>query len=255
MTPCEQITRGFSELYVCSQVNNNVQIRTPFLYPDGDIIDLYLVTNGQQVTLTDFGETLRWLRSQTISQKKTIKQKQIIEDICLNHGVEFYRGMLILRVHETDNLATVVTRLGQAVVRVSDLWFTFRRRSAESLTDEVEDLLRERVIPFDRGIQLVGRSGRPWRVDFHVRTPRRSSLVSVLSTGSRAAGRGIVDHVVATWFDLNHLKLGPEGQQFVSLFDDTLDVWNQEDFQLVGALSDIAHWSRPDEFQELLAAA
>jgi hypothetical protein len=255
MTPCERLLQGIGELYVCSPVNHYVRIRTPYLYPDGDVIDLYLVTNGEHATLTDYGETLRWLKSQTPSQKRTVKQNQLIEDICLNHGVEFYSGMLMLRVGQQDNMANVVSRLAQAIVRVSDLYFTFRKRSTESLTEDVNDFLSERAIPFERGPQIPGRSGKIWKVDFHVRTPQRSSLVNVLSTGSRATARGIVEHVVAAWFDLSPLRLGQQPQHFVSLFDDTVDVWSPEDIQLVGELSDIAYWSRPEEFEGLLRAA
>ena len=76
----------------------------------------------------------------------------------------------------------------------------------------------------------------------------------VLSTASRAAARGIVEHVTSEWHDLSHLKLGPEALAFVSLFDDTLDVWSPVDFRLVGELSDVAFWSKPDELLERLAA-
>ncbi|MEK6302274.1 MAG: DUF1828 domain-containing protein [Acidobacteriota bacterium] len=255
MTPCEKIARTVNELFICSPVKGYQQIRTPFLYPDGDIIDLYLATNGQDVTLTDLGETMRWLRSQTLSPRRSIKQNQLVEDICLNHGIGFYRGMLSLRVHEQDNMAQVVTRLAQAAIRVADLSFTFRQRTAETVSDEVAELLHERALPFYRPEQLPGRSGKVWRIDFHVRAPQRSSLVNVLSTASKGTVRGIVDHTVAGWFDLSHLKIGPEGNKFVSLFDDTVDVWTHEDIELVSELSEVAYWSRPDQFIEMLAAA
>ena len=76
----------------------------------------------------------------------------------------------------------------------------------------------------------------------------------VLSTASRAAARGITEHVTSEWHDLSHLKLGPEAFAFISLFDDSSDVWNEEDFRLVGELSDVALWSKPDELAERLAA-
>jgi hypothetical protein len=124
----------------------------------------------------------------------------------------------------------------------------------ESITDEVADLLTERNIAFDRGEKLLGRSGRSWTVDFHTRHAQKSSLVYVLSTGSRAAARGVAEHVLAAWYDLSNYKLGPERLNFISLFDDTLDIWSQEDFKLVSDLSDVTFWSKPDEFIEKLAA-
>ncbi len=85
-----------------------------------------------------------------------------------------------------------------------------------------------------------------------MRSPLRSSLVSVLKTSNRSSARPIVEHTVAAWYDLNHLAAGPEGLSFISLFDDTSDVWSDEDFRLVEPLSIISRWSRPDEFVNIL---
>ena len=57
----------------------------------------------------------------------------------------------------------------------------------------------------------------------------------------------------AMWHDLSYLNVGKEAIQFISLFDDTVDIWNQEDIELVDSLSDIAFWSRTDEFLEKVA--
>lgn len=257
LNPCEQISQQIGELFVCSTLNGYVRIRTPYLYPDGDVIDLYLKQNGGnggEATISDLGETLRWLRMQTVAQRRSPKQHQLIQDVCLTHGVELFRGMLTVRVQMPDELGKGFTRLAQAALRVADLWFTMRTRAVESVTDEVEDFLREREIPFERGERIPGRSGRIWIPDFHTRHSRRSALVYVLSTGSRAAARGVAEHVLAAWYDLSHLQVGPDALRFVSLFDDTVDVWTPEDFRLVEPLSDLARWSHPDEFARKLAA-
>ena len=54
---------------------------------------------------------------------------------------------------------------------------------------------------------------------------------------------------------LNHLAAGPEALTFVSLFDDTPDVWANEDFRLVEPLSTVSRWSWPDEFAVVLSEA
>jgi hypothetical protein len=51
-------------------------------------------------------------------------------------------------------------RVAQACLRVSDLWFTFRTRAVESVSDEVVDFLTERHFSFEHGAKLAGRSGR-----------------------------------------------------------------------------------------------
>lgn len=252
---CEQLHNGIGELFVCSEQNGYQRIRTPYLYPDGDVIDLFCETRDDVLTISDLGETTRWLRMQSLSARRTAKQNALIEDVRLTHNVEFFKGMLLARCRRGEPLAPVVMRLAQAVLRVADLWFTFRNRSVESFSDEVADLLAERQLPFDRAVKNVGRSGRTWTVDFHVRAPARSSLVYVLSTGSRSAAKGVAEHVLAAWYDLSHLAVGAEAVRFVSLFDDTVDVWNDEDFRLLDKLSTVARWTEPDKFAELLTAA
>jgi hypothetical protein len=252
--PCDYIAENMGELFECSPVNGHTRIRTPYLYPDGDVIDVFMVNDRYPTTLTDFGDTLGWLWTQTVANRRTNRQQRLIQDVCLTHGVELYRGMLTVRVNGPAELSEAVTRLSQAALRVSDLWFTFRSRTAASINEEVEEFLTGREIGFDRGERFVGRSGRTWRVDFHTRTLERSALVNVLSTGSRQAARRIAEHTVATWHDLSNYRLGREQVRFISLFDDDLDVWTPEDFILVEDLSDVAFWSRKDEFAELLVS-
>jgi hypothetical protein len=218
------------------------------------VIDIFYHEKGGVPTLTDLGETLRWLRAQSLAVRRSPRQNKLIEDVCLNHGLELYKGTLTTRYKPGETPAAAVIRTAQGALRVADLWFTFRTRSVESATDEVELYLSEKAIPFDRAEPLVGRSGRSWTVDFHTRTPRKSSLMFVLSTGSRGAARSVAEHVLAAWYDLNALRVTTQGMQFVSLFDDTMDVWSAEDFKLVEDFSVITRWSRPDEVAGILTA-
>ena len=247
------ITESLGCLFSASEVNGYLRIRTPFLYPDGDVIDLFISESQGVHTITDLGETSRWLRMQSLSLKRSPKQNKLLEDVCLNHGLEFYRGMFLARAKTPSELARVFMRVAQGVLRASDLWFTMRTRSVESASEEVELFLLEKGVKFERSQKLLGRSGRTWQPDFHIRMPYHSSLVYVLSTGSQAAARRVTEHVVTAWHDLHTLTVGPEALQFVSLFDDTMDVWNAEDFRLLEDLSQVARWSQPDELISLLA--
>ena len=207
------------------------------------------------MTVSDLAETTGWLRMQSVALRRSPKQTRLIEDTCVTHGIEFYKGMLQARCRPGDDLAGVVTRVAQAALRVSDLWFTYRTQAVQSITSDVADYLTEREFKFEPGEKLAGRSGHGWVIDFHVRAEQRSFLVLVLTTGNRAAARRVSEHVVAAWHDLNHLVAGPEALTFVSLFDDTSDVWADEDFKMVEPLSIIRRWSRPDEFAAVLNKA
>jgi len=179
----------------------------------------------------------------------------MISDICMTHNVEFFKGMLQARYENNNAFADVATRVAQASLRVSDLWLSFRNRAVESVTEEVEEYLIEQKIAFEKVPRLPGRSGRIWTPHFHARTDVQSSLIYVLATGSRSAARAVTEHVVTAWYDLSNLRTGQNPTEFVSLFDDTADVWADQDFALVRSLSRIARWSEPDEFAQILRRA
>lgn len=251
----ETVERELGPLFAVQSKGDLLRVRTPFWYPDGGVVDLFVKVNQDVATITDLGEALGWLRMQTLAARRSPKQQKLVTDVCTTMGVELFKGQLLTRVSDWDEFPRAIYRVGQAVVRVADLWFTTRTRSVESMSDEVADLLQERSIAFERAVKLPGRSGRDWTIDFQTRTPKQSALVSVLTSGSRTAARRVSEHVVAAWHDLNLMKTGREPIRFVSLFDDTTDVWTDEDFRLVESVSDICRWSRPDEFRDLLEAA
>lgn len=252
---CAAIGSEMGALFTCEEQDDYYRIRTPYLYPDGDNIDLFCEWDGDTVTVTDMAETTGWLRMQSIATHRSPNQNRLIADSCITHNVEFYRGMIQARWRPGDDLAAVVNRVAQAALRVSDLWFTLRYRtggSTISVASEVEEYLSERPLEYERTKKLAGRSQETWNVDFYVRAAARSSLVYVLGTGSRNAAGRITDHVVAAWHDLSHYSVGPESLKFVSLFDDTVDVWQEEHFRRVESLSTVTRWSRPDEFASVL---
>ncbi|MFQ3639918.1 MAG: DUF1828 domain-containing protein [Chloracidobacterium sp.] len=253
---CAALQADWSSLFECSPAPKEgvLRVRTPFMYPDGGVIDVFVLPRDGGFEVTDFGEALGWLRMQSVRGHLSAKQYRLVQDICLTLGVEFFHGQIMLRC-EKNTVSQAVVRVGQSALRLADLWFTLRRRAVETVSDEVGDWLQEKVIPFEREVRHVGRSGRSWTVDYQTRTAQRTCLVFVLSTGSRAAARRVTEHVVTGLYDLSHLRVVQPALSFVSLFDDTEDVWQEEDFRLVEGLSTIVHWSRPDEFENVLKAA
>ena len=253
---CAAIRNEIGGMFACEEYGEYHRIRTPYLYPDGDAIELFCKSEDGAFIVTDLAETTGWLRMQSQSEHRSPKQTQFILDASETLNVEFLRGMLQARCEPGDSLADVVTRVAQAALRVSDLWFTLRNRGGtESITSDVAEYLTHHNFEYERSKKVVGRSTRGWNVDFHVRAPERGSLVYVLTTGNRSAARRIAEHTAAAWHDLSHLSAGGERLQFVSLFDDSAKVWDDADFLLAEGLSTVALWSKPDEFADILVKA
>lgn len=250
---CEALRATLPALFQCSLAPQGaVRVRTPFLYPDGDVIDVFVEERGDDYLLTDYGEALGWLRAQSFGDDLTVSQTRMTQDICVTLGVEFDRGQLTLHDMDALALSDAVHRVGQAMVRVADIWFTFQPRDLKTIGDEVDGWLREQRFEFQKLKPYRGRSGRVWTVDYEVLAKTRRSLVFLLSTSNPSWARRLSERVVAECSDLSDLPRQREGLSFVSLFDDSANVWREEDFALVGSVSRIATWSRPDEFANIL---
>lgn len=252
MTACETIALQLGALFTCTQHGRYTRVRTPFLYPDGDVVDLFIEEFPDRIVVMDLGESLRWLRNQTLALKRSPKQRRLIEDIQLTNGVALDRGMLVLRT-SPQGLADAVMRVGQAAVRVGDLWFTMQNRAVQSITDDVADFLMEESFTFERKAKALGRSQKAWTVDFLV-SAATPSYVHVLSTESRASAQVSMKGAVAMWIDLHRAARQP--QRFISLVDDAIpDVWSDEDFRLLNDVSKVELWAKPDDFAAALRAA
>lgn len=118
---CETMQRQMGALFDCADFGDYYRIRTPYLYPDGDTIDLFCEFDDDLITVTDEAETMGWLQMQSEAPRRSPEQNRIIQDECQAHGVEFFRGTLQARCRLEDDLADVVNRVSRTALRVSDL--------------------------------------------------------------------------------------------------------------------------------------
>ena len=84
MTPlelCATLRNGMSGLFECSPApNGSVRVRTPMTLPDGDLIDVFMIERDSGYVVTDFGDTLGWLRMQSPRSNLTQKQQAVVDD-------------------------------------------------------------------------------------------------------------------------------------------------------------------------------
>jgi len=125
----EQLEEQLHSLFKCTPCQHLTRIRTPFLLPDGDVLDLFAVEEkAGTLLLTDEGETLRWLRDQWGERKLPAAIREQLPGICQTHGIELWHGRLEIRFTEETEVVGALMRLAQAALRVSDLWFVLHEK-------------------------------------------------------------------------------------------------------------------------------
>ena len=89
------------------------------MYPDGGIVDVFVLERDDGYMVTDFGDALGWLHMQSESMQQSQEQRLMIEDLCRTLGIELHSGQLVLRSDSGDTLEKTVLRVAQAVASVS----------------------------------------------------------------------------------------------------------------------------------------
>ena len=236
-----------------------VQVWTPFLYPDRDVIDVFVRETGGLVQVAD-GGAFGWLFLNCGVDELSELQKHLVGRIERSTDAEFLNGEFVFRCSGIDEIGPAVFSVAHAVSRFADLVFTmpaaahFRTRRDCAL-DEIAEWLRENEFTVELGVCAAGGSGREWPVDIRASVPRMTSYIFVVSGTDRDAASRWIDRAYAAGHDLAGQVNGARPAQVVSIFDDAHDVWLPGDATLLRAVSRVARWPNRLEVASVLSGA
>ena len=170
--------------------NSHVRMETGFLYPDGSSVDIFIKNDHDlfkniDVVLTDFGNSISWLNMIGIDPFKSQKKSGILKNIFETYGIREEGGCLECRIN-IDSVAEGIVRLGQACLRVADLSYTVRFAPQSLFAEEVEEVLDESGLAYERNAKILGRARNMVKVDFKVRGPRTESALMLLPAETRS---------------------------------------------------------------------
>jgi len=112
----DHVARSAGPLFRCEETGSVLTIATPFTYPDGDEIELYLEKRGGDLILSDMGETLRSLGEKA--------NPSAVEKITQNCHLLFRRGELLAVIRHEERLVDAILSLCQAILMISGLLFS-----------------------------------------------------------------------------------------------------------------------------------
>ena len=259
----EALQSGLGELYTTEARGELVQNTTPYLLPDNDCVTLYCRIEGDAIRVTDLGETCHcWLAMEMLAIPDPPNLDETIDQICADLGVEHEHGEIFVSFNPnkpignwTNSLAGVVARVTNAVIRVSDLWYAFRPKPSRTVNADVADFLQKRGLIFTRSETHKGCSGDEIAVTFSVDAGEVRSLMMVLDAGMPSLSEVMVESAAKQWMELKHLTESNSDIQFVTLFDDTSELWTEKHYQKLKPLSVIAKWSQPENLAKILTAS
>ena len=152
--------------------DGSFRLATPFRYPDGSHIDVFLKDGGtvfDGFELSDKGQTVAYLDLH-VNPWSSQRCKQTMSGICTTLGVEQEGGVFRIRLpkEEMNDLPDAILRLGQACIRIADLSYTQRLRAPVALSEDFEEFVSGLDRPYQTGVKVSGQFGKEVEFDFSV---------------------------------------------------------------------------------------
>lgn len=242
---CENLqtyVERFSLISECDTIRNGaVRFSTPFTYPDGSFIDLFLTRYEglfDRYSLSDYGQTYHYLYDMGFKVWSTKHRRQLLTDIISALDVKYLENTFLIPHIELDNLKDLpdyIVRLSQACIRIADLSFMHRSFPLHTFEAEIEEVIASTEVPYETDIELPGRfSDMPIKIDFRVQSKTVPSLVQTLSSKDAYAFHALSNEVFVKWDALRPHK---QNYQFVTIFDETSPRNRPDDFGRLYELS------------------
>lgn len=232
---------------------NHLRIETDLRLPDGSFVDVFLAREPQLdiegEKVTDFGQTMEWLSHVNVKPWLSARRREILEDAIGVLGVQLNGGALECSVTDITQVASTVSRVAQACVRVADMIYLRRSVVRSTFLEDVEEMLSGFELEFEPRAELRGRNDRLVNVDFLVTGPRAQSAVLTFGSGHRPVAHNQANEIFTKWYDLAERDF-----RRVTVYDDRHDTYKDEDLDRLSAVSDVLPASRPDEIHAVLAA-
>jgi hypothetical protein len=252
----KELMKDFSMIERCDIIKNGwIRFSTPFLYPDGSHIDLFLGQKDgfqKEYILSDQGQTISYLSDLHINPLKTQKKKEVLSDICESLNITHDNGELLIRIPSDKiqvSFANATTRLVQACIRVSDFSLNQRFPTTTSFKEDVEEFISKIDIPYEPDYKVLGRFGKEVFVDFKTTTSKRNDLILILSTSNSVSAHQVANEAFRKWFDISDKR---SAYEFITVYNSDNNFFKEDDLDRIKEFSSLI--SFPAEIQSLAEA-
>jgi hypothetical protein len=137
------------KIYIESEGKNCFLVFTPFQFDDGDHLRIVMKQEGRKWFLTDEGHTLMHLSYDEINLGSP-KRAEIMESVLASHSVNRENGELRIDIKGDDH-GDALYSFVQALIKISDISFTSKKRVESLFFDEFTEFFEE-IVPEERRV-------------------------------------------------------------------------------------------------------
>lgn len=184
------------------QINDYVEISTPFLDSHNDYLQLYIKHEGDRYILTDDGAVINDLIMNGCDVS-TKKRREMINQLAASLGVTI-KGKEIQTEASVGNIAQKQHSMYQAMLKIGDVFMSSSSRVRGLFFDEIESYFIENDVRYSQSVLLMGTSGLTHRFDFIVSASRRKPerVITALNTPDRQN----IESALFSWEDTKKMR-------------------------------------------------
>lgn len=225
------------------------EIVTPFLNHKNDMIELYVKQDGEQILLSDAGNTLGELRLSGLELNKSSKKTDEVNTILRSFGLSLGKSEIFAKTTKA-NFPQVKHRLIQAILSIDDMFLLSSPRVESFFIEDIAEFFDLNDIISVRDTSFVGKSGLSHKFDFvlpKIRQRRETTIKAINSPRKDKIGN-------ALWMFEDIKTVRPETNNLVIINDEN-DVPN-DFYQALNEYNvPFFSWSNRTQFIENLKVA
>lgn len=210
-------------------------------YSDADAVELIARVDGDDIVVTDGGETLARLELAGVNVEAG-RARQMWQALLRAHELEHSGG----RLYRRGSLAStgeVLHAMAEAMINLDGLRLLAPAPSQSKFADRLVTFLQAEFEFVSERPELLGRSGIKHRVTAVTGTPDLPVYIQALAGGTQQSRNRAVEHGFTVFSDVNGaLRLE---QKIVVLSDETTD-WNPARFNLLATVAYVGSWRSRD---------
>lgn len=196
------------------QVNDCVEITTPYLDRHNDFLQIYAKRNGSNFTLTDDGYIIEDLH-QSGCKMDTPKRQALLRMTLNGFGVQLNNAQLEVHASATD-FASRKHNLIQAMLAVNDLFYLAEPMIATLFFEDVESWLEKNEIRYTPRVKFTGKTGYDHLFDFVI--PKSRSKPERIVRAINQPSKDTAQSLAFAWVDTKEIR-PPESSAYAFLND------------------------------------
>lgn len=158
-----------------------VAIQTPFIGLYNDVIEIYAQKKGDNIILSDNGETLNNLELVGASISRTGERRMIAERILLNYGIQLIGNELTTKTSEI-NFPQKKHNFLSAILELNDLYVLSKSTVSSIFKEDVRIYLDEQDIIYTPDFISKGSTGLEFMFDFQIAGKKSEVVLKSFNT-------------------------------------------------------------------------